>query len=72
MKQDLDKLVREAVKKSGISWYRLALNTGISNAAISRFMNKKQTLTLRSAGRLLAALDIRVELIQGANHGKRN
>ena len=63
--QDLDKLVREAAKKSGVSQYRMALDSGVSHAAVSRFMNHNQTLTLRSASRLLAALNIRVELIQG-------
>lgn len=62
MKQDLDKLVRDAAEKSGLSQYRLALDSGLSDAAICRFMNRNQTLTLRSAGRLLAALNLRVKL----------
>ena len=63
--QDLDKLVRDTVKKTGVSQYRMALDSGVSHAAVSRFMNHNQTLTLRSASRLLAALNIRVELKQG-------
>ncbi len=62
---NLDNLVRDAVKKSGLSQYRLAINSGISHAAISRFMTRNQTLTLRSAGRLLAALNLRVKLEPG-------
>lgn len=63
--QDLDKLVRDTVKKTGVSQYRMAMDSGISHAAISRFLNCNQTLTLRSASRLLAAVNIRVELKQG-------
>ena len=63
--QDLDKLVRDAVKKSGISQYRMSLDSGVSHAAVSRFMHKNQTLTLRSAAKILAALSIRVEFKQG-------
>ena len=59
---DLDMMVREAAKKSGITQYRMAMDSGISHAAISRFMNRNQTLTLRSASRLLAALGISVKL----------
>ncbi len=59
---NLDNLVRDAVKQSGLSQYRLAINSGISHAAISRFMTRNQTLTLRSASRLLAAMGLRVEL----------
>jgi transcriptional regulator with XRE-family HTH domain len=59
---DLDKMVREAAKSSGVSQYRLALDSGVSQGAICRFMNRNQTLTLRSASRLLTALRIRVEL----------
>lgn len=65
MKQDLDELVRDAVKQSGLSQYRLSIDSGLSDAAICRFVNRNQTLTLRSASRLLAALNIRVELKQG-------
>ena len=61
-KLDLDNLVSDAVKKSGMTQYRLAMESGISHAAISRFMNAEQTLTLRSAGRLLAAMNLRVEI----------
>ncbi len=68
---NLDNMIRTAVKKSGVSQYRIALDSGLSQGAVSKFLSGK-TLTLRSAGRLLAALDIRVELTQGTNHGKRN
>ena len=65
MKLDLDKQVRDLVKQSGVSQYRLAIDSGLSNAAICRFLSKDQTLTLRSAGKILAALSIRVEFKQG-------
>jgi transcriptional regulator with XRE-family HTH domain len=61
-KLDLDKTVREAITQSGESQYRLSLNSGVSQGAISRFMNRNRTLTLRSASRVLAALGISVKL----------
>lgn len=62
MNIDLDKQIRDVIARSGVSQYRLAVESGVSNAAICRFLNHNQSLTLRTAGKLLAALNVSVEL----------
>ncbi len=61
MNIDLDKQIRDLITRSGVSQYRLGIESGLSNAAICRFLNHNQSLTLRSASKLLAALNVSVE-----------
>ena len=64
-------VMRQAIKDSGLSLYALERLSGISDAQLSRFMNRKRTLTLRSAEKI--AEHIGVELImQGVKNGKSN
>ncbi len=61
MNIDLDKQIRDLISRSGMSQYRLAIESGVSDAAVCRFLNGNQSLTLRTASKLLAALNVSVE-----------
>lgn len=52
--------VRKAITSSGISRYRISLETGIDKAALSRFMAGKVGLTLNSVDKLAEYLDLEI------------
>ncbi len=54
----LEKVLRLAVEKSGMSAHAIAKGAGIDVASLLRFMNRQRTLTLPSAGRLAAFLGL--------------
>lgn len=60
--------IRRAEKR-GISRYRMAWLSGISQAHLSRFVNGKRTLTIETADTLARAIGYRVLL---TNVHKRN
>lgn len=54
----LEKVLRLAIKKSGMSAHAIAKGAGIDVASLLRFMNQQRTLTLPSAGRVAAFLGL--------------
>ena len=58
----LEKQIREAFKNSGMTIYRLAKDSGVSQPVVSRFVNEKRGITLATASKLAEALNL--ELIQ--------
>jgi len=50
--------LREAIRKDGLSRYRISLETGISQSQLSRFMHDKGGLSLRSIDRLCECLGL--------------
>lgn len=48
----LDNVIREKIKDSGLSINQLSKITNITVSQLHRFINKKQTLTLKTAQRL--------------------
>lgn len=52
--------VRESVEQSGMSRYAICKATGISEAAMSRFMRGQRGLTLYTLDRLAAFLDLHI------------
>ena len=67
--------LRRAIKRSGMSRYRVAQLSGISEAVLSRFASGQTDLTMENADKLCAALGLRVVLDpkrkQGAKKPKR-
>jgi hypothetical protein len=67
--------LRQAIERSGKSRYRISLDSGISEAVLSRFANEETDLTLANTDKLCAALGLRVVLEvkgkQGAKKPKR-
>jgi plasmid maintenance system antidote protein VapI len=51
-------VIRQAIKADGRSLYRLAKDSGVSDAVIVRFVNRQRDLNLRTADRLCHALGL--------------
>ena len=54
----LEKRIRAAIKKSGVSVYRLAKDSGVSQPVICRFVNGKRGITLATASKLVETLGL--------------
>lgn len=54
-------MIREAIDRSGRSWYSIARETGISNQTLSRFMNGERYLTMDNAARVMHALGFTIK-----------
>jgi len=54
----LEKQLLTAIKRSGISMYRLAKNSGVSEPVLSRFISGKRDITLTTASKLTEALGL--------------
>jgi len=67
-KKDLEQQLRQAIRDSGMSRYRLARLTGISDGVLANFYTGKRSLTLRTAAKLATALGLE---LRPANKGKK-
>jgi transcriptional regulator with XRE-family HTH domain len=61
METELEKTLRRAIKESGLSYYRLAIDCDISAGSISRFMADTNSLRLDIAGRLCERLGLELK-----------
>lgn len=50
--------MRNAVKDSGLTIYRLAKDSGVSQPVLSRFLNGKRGITLATAAKLANVLSL--------------
>jgi len=66
--KDIERQLKDALKASGISLYELEKLTGVSNAALSRFMSGKRTITMETGAKLAKALHL--ELREAHEHRK--
>jgi transcriptional regulator with XRE-family HTH domain len=58
MSKDIEKKLREAIIKSKMSRYKIAKESGIGEASLSLFVNRKRTLTLDSAAKVAGVLGL--------------
>ena len=56
----LEKQLRRAIQGSGLSAYRIAQESGVSEAVLSRFLNRQRTITLATASKLAEVLGLRL------------
>jgi len=54
----LEKQIRLAIKRSGLTIYQLAKDSGVSQPVLSRFINGKRGITLATASRLTETLGL--------------
>jgi len=54
----LDKQIRAAIKDSGLTIYRLAKDSGVSQPVLCRFVNGKRGITLATASKLVETLGL--------------
>jgi transcriptional regulator with XRE-family HTH domain len=50
--------LKKAIEESGLTRYAICQRSGVTEAAMSRFMNGQRGLTLRSLDRLAALLNL--------------
>ena len=58
----LEKQLKTAIAKSGLSVYRLAKDSGVSQPVLCRFVNGQRGITLATASRLVETLGL--ELVE--------
>jgi plasmid maintenance system antidote protein VapI len=61
MQPTLTDTLRQAILNAGVSRYAIAQQTGVSEAALSRFVSGERGLTLESVDRLLPVLGLEVK-----------
>jgi plasmid maintenance system antidote protein VapI len=54
----LERQIRAAIEKSGLSVYRLAKDSGVSQPVLSRFVNRQRGITLATASKLVETLGL--------------
>lgn len=52
--------LRAAIEESGLTAYRIGIETGLPAPTISRFLNNERDLTLGTADRIAAYLGLRL------------
>lgn len=57
-RQSLPVALRSAIRKSPLSAYELSKRSGVSDSVLSRFLNRKQGITLDTAERLARVLHL--------------
>lgn len=54
----LEKQIMAAIDKSGLSVYRLAKDSGVSQPVLCRFVNRQRGITLATASKLVETLGL--------------
>ena len=57
-KTDIQEQLRQAILDAGISRYRLSKLTGVTQAVLSTFVNRKRSATMDTAAKLATALGL--------------
>jgi len=55
---NIEEQLRQAISDGGMSRYRLAQLTGVAEAVLSNFVNRKRSITLTTAAKLAEALGL--------------
>jgi plasmid maintenance system antidote protein VapI len=69
---DIQEQLRQAIETAPISRYRLSKLSGISQAVISNFVNRKRSATMDTAAKLAAVLGLELRSVKGAGKGTVN
>jgi plasmid maintenance system antidote protein VapI len=57
-KTSLAETLRQAIVDSGMSYYRLAKESGVAEEVIGRFVNRKRDIRLETASKLAESLEL--------------
>ena len=55
---DIEEQLRQAIIKSGMSRYRLSKLTGVNDAVLCNFVNRKRSVTMTTAAKLAKTLGL--------------
>jgi plasmid maintenance system antidote protein VapI len=67
---DIQEQLRQAILHAEVSRYRLAKLSGVSEAVISTFVNRKRSATMDTAAKLAAVLDLELTPTKRARKGR--
>ena len=56
--KNIEDQLRQAIIKSGMSRYRLSKLTGVDDAVLCNFVNRKRSVTMTTAAKLAKALEL--------------
>ena len=68
-KRKFSEEIREAVRASGLSQYRICKESGLDKAALSRFMRGQVGLSVGNLDKLAAVLDLHI-VMRGRKGGR--
>ena len=60
-KLEWEKMLRDAIQESGLSFYRIEKETGVDNALLSRFMRGERGVTLPTAERIAKVVGLELK-----------
>lgn len=60
--RDLTDALREEIKRSNLTMYRISLMSGIDISVISRFVRGKRDITLVTASKIAEVLDLKLKV----------
>ncbi len=61
---DIEKQLKQGIKKSKMSRYRIAKESGLTQSQLSYFVNGHRTLTLPAAAKLVKALGLELRPVK--------
>ena len=65
-KNDIEAQLRRAILDADISRYRLSALSGVSDGVLSHFVNHNRSITMKTAAKLTAVLDLELTPIKRA------
>lgn len=67
---DIREQLRNAIRESGLTHYRISKMSGVAIAAIDRFMSGERDITFETAGRICQALGYEIVRPEPAGESK--
>ena len=61
MSKDIENQLRDAIKRSGLTHYRISIDCNMDNHTIARFVDGRQTITMRPAARIAERLGLELQ-----------
>ncbi|MBL1216308.1 MAG: XRE family transcriptional regulator [Planctomycetes bacterium] len=60
-----------AIESSGQSRYKIAQGSGVSEGVLSRFVNRQRSITIETAERLAAYLELTIDIHPAGKSGRK-
>ncbi len=70
MSKDIEQTLRKAIAESGLSYYRLAKDSGVDLRSIARFMAETQTIRMNIAAKLTKRLGLELTPVEPGRKGR--
>ena len=71
MSLNIEEQLREAILNAGISRYRLAKLTGVTQGVLSQFVRARRSITLNTGAKLAVALKLGLKPMKPKKPGRR-